>query len=45
MGQEMTREWAWAKLVAIQDDDPAWIGIAVSSRQKLSGIAFPSGEA
>jgi len=44
VGSTQTREWAWAKLVAIQDDDPSWIGIAVSNRQKVSGVTVPSAE-
>ena len=44
VGSQQTREWTWAKLVAIQDDDPSWIGIAVSNRQKVSGVALPAAE-
>jgi hypothetical protein len=42
VGSKQTREWTWAKLIAVQDDDPSWIGIAVSNRQKVSGITIPS---
>src|SRR5262245_39077791 len=41
VGAKQTREWAWAKLVAVQDDDPTWLGLAVSNRQKVSGIQTP----
>jgi hypothetical protein len=41
VGVKQTREWAWTKLVAVQDDDPSWLGLAVSNRQKVSGIHVP----
>jgi len=44
VGSKQTREWTWAKLIAIQDDDPSWIGIAVSNRQKVSGVTVPTAE-
>jgi len=44
VGTTQTREWSWAKLVAIQDDDPSWVGIAVSNRQKVSGVSVPAPE-
>lgn len=44
VGSKETREWTWAKLIAIQDDDPSWIGIAVSNRQKVSGVSLPTAE-
>ncbi len=42
LGAQQTREWAWSKLVGFHDDEvAAWTGIAVSNRQKISGIAYP----
>jgi len=42
LGAQQTREWAWTKLVGFHDDDvAAWTGIAVSNRQKISGVAYP----
>jgi hypothetical protein len=46
LGAQQTREWAWSKLVGFHDDDVAtWTGIAVSNRQKISGIGYPVTEA
>ncbi|MGZ4737499.1 MAG: hypothetical protein ACXV8R_18015 [Acidimicrobiia bacterium] len=46
LGAQQTREWAWSKLVGFHDDDAtAWTGIAVSNRQKISGIAYPPADA
>jgi ABC-type amino acid transport substrate-binding protein len=46
VGSQQTREWAWSKLVGFHDDNVgAWTGIAVSNRQKISGVAYPPGEA
>jgi hypothetical protein len=43
---QQTREWAWSKLVGFHDDEvAAWTGIAVSNRQKISGIAYPPADA
>jgi hypothetical protein len=44
VGSKQTREWAWAKVVAVQDDEPGWLGIAVSNRQKVSGVSSPTAE-
>jgi len=44
VGSKQTREWTWAKLIAVQDADPSWIGIAVSNRQKVSGVSFPTAQ-
>ena len=42
LGAQQTREWAWSKLVGFHDDEvTAWTGIAVSNRQKISGVAYP----
>ena len=45
VGTKQTREWLWSKLVALQNDAPDWTGIAVSNRQKVSGVSYPVGEA
>jgi hypothetical protein len=46
LGAQQTREWAWSKLVGFHDDQvAAWTGIAVSNRQKISGIAYPPSDA
>ena len=43
MGAKQSREWAWSKLIGFHEDDPsvAWTTIAVSNRQKVSGISYP----
>ena len=43
MGSKQSREWAWSKLIGFREDDPsiAWTTIAVSNRQKVSGISYP----
>lgn len=46
LGAQQTREWAWSKLLGFHDDAvTAWTGIAVSNRQKISGIGYPPGQA
>jgi hypothetical protein len=45
VGTKQTREWLWSKLVAFQNDAPDWTGIAVSNREKLSGVAYAASEA
>jgi hypothetical protein len=41
VGAKQTREWAWAKLIGVQHQaDAPWTAIAVSNRQKTSGIAY-----
>ena len=45
VGAQQNREWPWAKLLAFHDDEPGWIGIAVSNRQKVSGVTVPAAEA
>lgn len=37
-GEKASREWAWSKLVGLSHH-PLWIGLAVSNRQKISGVA------
>ena len=44
VGSKQTREWAWAKLVSVEHDDPGWLAIAVSNRQKVSGVTYPTAE-
>jgi hypothetical protein len=45
LGAQQTREWTWSKLVGFHDDNlTAWTGIAVSNRQKISGVAYPPSE-
>jgi hypothetical protein len=46
VGAQQTREWAWSKLVGFHDDQvAAWTGIAVSNRQKISGVSYPPAQA
>jgi hypothetical protein len=46
IGAKQTREWAWAKLIAVEHQaDPPWTAIAVSNRQKTSGVSYPAGYA
>ena len=46
LGAKQTREWAWTKLVGFHDDQvAAWTGIAVSNRQKISGVSYPPAQA
>jgi hypothetical protein len=41
VGPKQTREWAWAKLLGItHEQDAPWTAIAVSNRQKTSGVAY-----
>ncbi len=41
VGGAQTREWDWAKLIAIQHSDThPWTNFAVSNRQKTSGILY-----
>jgi hypothetical protein len=43
VGAQQSREWAWAKLIGFHEDDPpTWTGIAVSNRQKVSGVSCPA---
>ncbi len=41
VGAKQTREWSWAKLIGVahQPDSP-WTAIAVSNRQKTSGVGY-----
>ena len=40
-GAKQTREWLWSKCVGMQHQpDAAWTAIAVSNRQKTSGILY-----
>ncbi len=46
VGAKQTREWSWAKLISVQHQaDAPWTAIAVSNRQKTSGIAYDAGHA
>jgi len=41
VGPKQTREWAWSKLLGItHEQDAPWTAIAVSKRQKTSGVAY-----
>ena len=41
-GRSKRAKWAWAKLVGFQDEAASeWTGIAVSNRQKVSGVSYP----
>jgi hypothetical protein len=43
MGMKQTREWAWSKLLGISHAaDSPWTAIAVSNRQKTSGVLYGS---
>ena len=40
-GNHQTREWVWAKCIAIDHHtDAPWTGIAVSNREKISGLLY-----
>lgn len=39
-GQKQSREWSWSKLLGVTHYDPGWTAMAVSNRQKVSGIAI-----
>ena len=41
-GQKHSREWAWSKLLSVTNFDPGWTAIAVSNRQKISGVGVDS---
>jgi len=46
VGAKQTREWLWSKLIAVQHQpDAPWTAIAVSNRQKTSGIAYDADHA
>jgi hypothetical protein len=41
IGSKQTREWAWAKLIGVaHQPDAPWTAIAVSNRQKTSGVGY-----
>jgi hypothetical protein len=41
VGDQQTREWSWAKLLGVTHHDrPPWTAIAVSNRQKVSGVLY-----
>jgi hypothetical protein len=37
-GQKQSREWAWSKLLSVTHYEPGWTAMAVSNRQKISGV-------
>jgi len=39
-GQKQSREWSWSKLLGVTHYDPGWTAMAVSNRQKVSGVAI-----
>jgi len=41
-GQKQSREWEFTKLLSIAHYDPGWTAIAVSNRQKISGVGVDS---
>jgi hypothetical protein len=41
-GQKHSREWAWSKLLSVTHYDPGWTAMAVSNRQKVSGVGVDS---
>lgn len=41
-GQKHSREWTWSKLLSVTNYDPGWTAIAVSNRQKISGVGIDS---
>jgi hypothetical protein len=41
VGDQQTREWSWANLLGVTHHDrPPWTAIAVSNRQKVSGVLY-----
>ena len=38
-GQKHSREWSWSKLLGVTHYEPGWTAMAVSNRQKVSGVA------
>jgi hypothetical protein len=46
VGSKQTREWLWAKLISVTHaSDASWTVIAVSNRQKASGVAYDAAQA
>jgi hypothetical protein len=46
VGDQQTREWSWAKLVGVTHHDrPPWTALAVSNRQKVSGVLYDAAHA
>jgi hypothetical protein len=39
VGTKQSREWLWTKLLGFSHG-PDWVGIAVSNRQKVSGVSY-----
>ena len=42
VGQKQSREWVWSKLLGVTHYDPGWTAMAVSGRQKVSGVGVDS---
>jgi len=46
VGGKQTREWLWSKLLGVQhSEDAPWSALAVSNRQKTSGILYDNASA
>ena len=46
IGAKQTREWLWSKLIGFTHSaDAAWTAIAVSNRQKTSGVLYDDANA
>lgn len=41
-GTKQSREWQWSKLLSVDHYEPGWMAMAVSNRQKISGIGVDS---
>lgn len=41
-GTKQSREWTWSKLLGVTHHDGGWTAMAVSNRQKVSGIGVDS---
>ena len=41
-GQKQSREWTWSKLLGVTHYEPGWTAMAVSNRQKISGVGVDS---
>lgn len=39
-GTKQSREWVWSKLLSVAHHDPGWTAMAVSNREKVSGIGI-----
>ena len=41
-GTKQSREWTWSKLLGVTHYEPGWTAMAVSNRQKISGVGVDS---